>query len=111
MKTLLLSLVFYAVNASANESILHTCLPKKSGSEISKIVVSYDNGYFLSIFDKENATQVIKVDEYNDMTYIGYISNDSKFDLYLNYEENGVWTEGMFTYGNTDVKHLRVECK
>ena len=114
MKMIFSLLVLASFNANAS-AFLHVCDVQDADSEIAKVDIIRGHGApkeSLSIYYKDETAESFPADYYNDMTFIGYITEDKKFDLYLNeVNEDGVWTEGTLSYGDHLEKKLKVVCQ
>lgn len=112
MKPFLLFFILLAINLPANASVEHTCVPEKSHSDISKITLSYVNSdYTLSIFHNLRSDEEVKVEYYDDITYIGFNSDTPQYDLlFSDQNSDAIWTNATLSYGNNFEQRLELLC-
>lgn len=113
MKILIAALVLISLDVKAS-AFLHVCDVVDGDSDIVKVDIVRGRGApkeSLSVYYKDETVESFDADYYDDVSYIGYTTEDNKFNLYLNeVDTDGVWTKGLFFIGADQEKPLAVVC-
>lgn len=113
MKILIATLFLISLDVKAS-AFLHICDVVDAESDIVKVDIVRGRGApkeSLSVYYKDETVESFAANYYDDVSYIGYETEDKKFDLYLNeLNADGVWTKGLFYDGNHPEKPLAVIC-